>query len=45
MGTYVAIDYKNCDNDNATLWSSKDEPDYDVKFWDLVDEWIVIGME
>lgn len=45
MGDYVVIDYKNCDNDNATLWSAKEEPDYNLKFWDVVDEWIVIGME
>ena len=45
MGTYVVIDYKNCDNDNAILWSAKEEPDYNLKFWDLVDEWIVIGFQ
>lgn len=45
MGMYVVIDTKNCENDNATLWSSKEEPDYNLKFWDVVDEWIVIGFE
>jgi hypothetical protein len=45
IGTYVVIDYKNCNDDNATLWSSKEEPDYNLKFWDVVDEWIVIGFE
>ncbi|WP_252235318.1 SMI1/KNR4 family protein [Clostridium sp. CH2] len=45
MGTYVVIDYNNCDNDNATLWSSKEEPEYNLKFWDTVDEWTVIGFE
>jgi hypothetical protein len=45
MGTYVVIDYKNCDNDNATLWSSKEKPDYNLKFWDVVDEWTVIGFQ
>jgi len=45
MGAYVVIDYNNCDNDNATLWSSKEEPDYNLKFWDVADEWIVIGFE
>lgn len=39
MGDYVAIDYRNCDKENATLWSSKEEPDYNLKFWDVVDEW------
>lgn len=45
MGTYVAIDYKNCENDNVTLWSAKDLPEYNINFWDMVDEWIVIGFE
>lgn len=45
MGTYVVIDYNNCDNDNAILWSSKEEPEYNLKFWDTVDEWTVIGFE
>jgi hypothetical protein len=45
MGTYIAIDIKNCDNDNATLWSAKDQPEYNINFWDYVDEWIVIGFE
>ncbi|MCT4509936.1 MAG: SMI1/KNR4 family protein [Tepidibacter sp.] len=45
MGTYVAIDYKNCTNDNATLWSAKKKPTYNINFWDVVDEWIVIGFE
>ncbi|KZE70769.1 superoxide dismutase [Paenibacillus jamilae] len=45
MGIYVAIDYNNCENDNATLWSAKDEPEYNLNFWDVVDEWILIGLE
>ncbi|WBW97143.1 SMI1/KNR4 family protein [Oceanirhabdus sp. W0125-5] len=45
MGGYVAIDYKNCINDNATLWFSNNQPKYNINFWDIVDEWIVIGFE
>lgn len=45
MGDHVAIDYCNCENDNATLWSAKDQPEYNINFWDVVDEWIVIGFE
>ncbi|MGM7637656.1 SMI1/KNR4 family protein [Bacillus sp. Hm123] len=45
MGGYVAIDYDNCDNDNATLWWTNEEPTYNINFWDVVDEWIVIGFE
>lgn len=43
MGTDVAIDYKNCGQDHATLWSAKDQPEYNINFWDFADEWIVIG--
>lgn len=45
IGDRVAIDYCNCENDNATLWSAKEQPDYNINFWDVVDEWIVIGFE
>lgn len=45
MGTYIVIDVKNCEDDNATLWSAKDQPDYHIHFWDHVDEWITIGFE
>lgn len=45
MGTYVAIDYKNCTDDRATLWSAKEQPEYNINFWDYVDEWYVIGFE
>ncbi|WP_019637140.1 hypothetical protein [Paenibacillus fonticola] len=45
MGTYIAIDFKKCEDDNATLWSAKDQPEYNINFWDYVDEWITIGFE
>lgn len=45
MGGYVAIDYENAENDNATLWFSNDQPVYNVNFWDVVDEWLVIGFQ
>lgn len=45
MGTYVVIDSDNCIDDTATLWSSKNEPKYDLNFWDVVDEWLVIGFD
>lgn|SRR5699024_329360 len=45
MGGYVAIDYKNSNNDNATLWFTDEEPKYNVNFWDIVDEWLVLGFE
>ncbi|WP_430536011.1 SMI1/KNR4 family protein [Listeria rocourtiae] len=45
MGGYVALDYNNCSNDNATIWFVDDQPQYNANFWDIVDEWIVIGFE
>ena len=45
MGGYVAIDYNNCEKDNATLWWVNKQPKYNIKFWDVVDEWIVIGFQ
>lgn len=45
MGGYVAIDYNNCKYDKATLWFTNNQPEYNVNFWDVVDEWIVIGFE
>ncbi|MEH6980057.1 SMI1/KNR4 family protein, partial [Bacillus pseudomycoides] len=27
------------------LWFTNDQPKYNVDFWDVVDEWIVIGFE
>ena len=45
IGGYVVSDYQNCNNDNGTLWWKDDQPDYKINFWDVVDEWIVIGFE
>lgn len=45
MGGYLAVDLENCSNDNATLWFTNDQPDYSVNFWDVADEWLVIGFE
>lgn len=45
MGSYIVIDYQNCNNNNATFWSAKRQPNYNINFWSYVDEWIVIGFE
>lgn len=45
MGSYVAIDYMDCMDNNATFWSAKLKPKYNISFWSYVDEWIVIGFE
>lgn len=44
-GGYVVIDYKNSNNNIGTLWFSNDQPEYNIDFWDVVDEWMVIGFE
>ena len=46
MGGYVAVDLSKDDIINeAVVWFSNDQPEYNVNFWDVVDEWIVIGLE
>ncbi|WP_458415042.1 SMI1/KNR4 family protein [Schinkia sp. CFF1] len=45
MGSYVVIDYTNCIDNNATFWSAKIRPKYNINFWSYIDEWIVIGFE
>jgi len=44
MGGYVAVDLNNCTDNRATLWFTNDQPEYNVDFWDIVDEWILIGL-
>ncbi len=41
-GGYVAIDLLI---NRTVVWFADDQPEYDVEFWDVVDEWITIGME
>lgn len=45
VGGYVAVDTSDCVNDKATLWFSNRQPKYDLIFWDIVDEWMVIGFQ
>ncbi|TPF19269.1 SMI1/KNR4 family protein [Priestia megaterium] len=45
MGGYVAVDLNNCTHNGATLWFTNDQPEYSVDFWDIVDEWILIGLQ
>ena len=45
MGGYVAVDVSDCDNCKATLWFSNRQPRYNINFWDIVDEWTVIGLQ
>ena len=45
MGGYLAIDIINCDINSATLWFSDDQPEYNLNFWDVVDEWMKIGLQ
>ncbi len=43
MGGYVLLDTQNYGDENSVVWFSKSKPMYDKNFWDIVDEWIVIG--
>lgn len=42
MGKYICLDLSN---QTCALWSAKDAPRYNLNFWDVIDEWIVIGFE
>lgn len=42
---YVVFDFENGQNDNATLWWNDEYPDYNINFWEVADEWIVVGFE
>ncbi|MDN3362876.1 SMI1/KNR4 family protein [Priestia megaterium] len=45
MSGYVAVDLNNCTDNRATLGFTNDQPEYSVDFWDIVDEWILIGLQ
>lgn len=45
MGGYVVIDTSRNDKGQGVLWWSKKQPRYGINFWDIVDEWTVIGFE
>ena len=45
MGAYVVIDSNNCLNEDATIWFKDKQPIYQVNFWDIVDEWMVLGFQ
>lgn len=42
MGDYVVVDVTD---GQAALWWKDDPPDYGINFWDVIDEWTVIGFE
>lgn len=44
-GGYVVVDLGNCENNNATIWSTTRQPNYNQNFWGIVDTWTVIGLE
>ncbi|MCM1179625.1 MAG: hypothetical protein NC347_05160 [Clostridium sp.] len=45
MGVYVVMDASNCKDSDATLWYTTKLPHYHIPFWDIVDEWMVIGFQ
>ncbi|WP_088816169.1 MULTISPECIES: SMI1/KNR4 family protein [Listeria] len=45
MGMYVVLDLTNESPNQAVLWSAKKAPRYNLDFWAIVDEWIVMGFE
>lgn len=45
MGEYIVVDIKKGLTSCAYLWSKSSLPNGDINFWDIIDEWIVIGLE
>ena len=45
MGAYVVIDSNGPIDGDAVLWFKDKKPRYGVDFWDVVDEWIVLGFQ
>lgn len=44
-GGYAAIDISQQEEEIAVIWYDDCEPDYSINFWDVVDEWIIIGFQ
>ncbi len=44
-GGYLAVDYKNCENNIATRWFTDMEPEYNIDFWEYADIWMKIAFE
>ena len=45
MGTYVVLDLNQDMETGAYLWSTKKLPKGNLNFWDIIDEWIIIGLD
>lgn len=45
MGEYIVVDIKKGTTDSVFLWSKRSLPEGGLNFWNVVDEWIVIGLE
>ena len=45
MGTYVVLDLNQNLETGAYLWSTKELPKGNLNFWDIIDEWIIIGLD
>lgn len=44
-GVYIAIDYSNCENNNAVEWYDDIDPDYNIDFWECTDRMLRIAFE
>lgn len=45
FGEYIALDVNKRITDGAYLWSTKNLPKGNLNFWDVIDEWIIIGLD
>lgn len=44
FGGYIVIDYANSENDKGTIWYDDDIPEYQINFWEELDDWILAGI-
>jgi hypothetical protein len=45
-GAYLVLDLsKRSPETAAALWAGSEKPEYGLQFWDVLDEWIVIGFQ
>jgi len=45
MGGYVVKDFSDNNSSQGIVWFANREPLYDRNFWNIIDEWIVLGFE
>ncbi|MBP2100468.1 hypothetical protein [Enterococcus rivorum] len=45
MGDYIALDENKPIENGSFLWSKSELPKMNLNFWDMIDEWIIVGLD